>query len=1832
MNRFVTRARCMAVLGLLGLYGESATAGVNDSVFRNGFEGDDFPVGAQISGRVISDPNADGNVSDGLPLAGVAVYLDGNYNGTKDDDEPTQFSDASGNYRFTGLTLGLKHVRQDLQVPNVQTVPTMGVLPAVDRLPDEVFEYLHAADGVGDFDVPYGKNAGPFPPNWSAFLASPAAEPVPVDLVLKPRGVRTRGNGTAATQGSEALTLPMGASLTVRFDEAIIDGAGTDLFLYAYPGGSEAARLSVGSSADTLIDIGEVIFSGSEMPIDLGAFGIVGPVRFVRLLALDNGGAWKGFEITAFEAINLAVVDPGAHIVEVTAIDQVFDDRDFGRAYVDLEPVLTVGITDLVPATPGLLVGEAVQIQINAFDDLGISSLQLTANGQTLTLDPLNAATITPSVAGELLLEAFATDSAGQTTQRDASYYILNADGSDPFNPNSTGQSQTNGPNAPKIKLLSPAAGDSFVDDVPVVATITGNPMSWQLDFALVDQVDPYNLPAADADYQTLASGSGSVFSAPIATLPLASQPDAIYFIRISAQSAGGSTAYFGQVVARNIAPELLRPQVIIESPTQESEVSLAVEVRGSISSTRTVREWFVDLAPRDQVDLQNLGSNAPDGRRIAAGSGLLPTDSLFAVLDATVLNNGSYVLRIVARNDIGLGWVEPLPIEVTGEAKLGRNRIEIDDIAIDLVGFPLKVTRIYDSLRADQIGDFGYGWSLSLQDTDIAETVPTTGFFGVFGATPFRVGARVYVTAPDGRRLGFTFAPVPAQGTAFGIPYRPVFDADPGNYYRLEVPETNRPILGLNSDGSVNLFGSQFPYNPHTYVLIAPNGHRYTSHETKGLLRAEDNNGVRLDFGNSGISHSSGQRLQFIRDGQGRITLIRDPEGNEWTYTYDANGDLAATTDPDMNTVVYSYSSSAAHYLEGIIDPQGRMPRRFEYDPVDGRLVATINENGDRAEAIFDPLGFVGSATDERGFETLFEYDRRGNVTREVDAKGGVKRYTYDDPANPDSETSLIDAEGGSWTYVHDAMGRITRLSTPLTSGGNQRYDVGYDALGNVTSYQDLNNRTDAFTFDTDGNRLSESPADGIDVTFNYGAGGQLLERGIGSNYVLAHEYNANGLPSRQSDTLGYQLELDYLRNGLLSESRDNNGPLAVTHTRGGLLRSQTDSTGAIAELVENADASLTRTNRIGNATRVYLDTEERPTRIDLPEGGSVLTTFDAAGNPASVTDALGNQTQFVHGATNLPEQIIDAVGAMDQFTRDGNGNVTEIIDRNGKRRTFTWDANQRVTFERWFDDGGALLRETEFIYTATRGLSQVDDRIGGVLHRITYSGTLPRISRVTYEMPGQTPWLLQYFWGPAYAAPISLRLGPAVNNVLARIDAEPYAGLSARLEWQHPDSTLNNQIQLNRNPDKTVSRIRRFTGADGGNAVVDTLIEYDAQGQPIALRHQTEGGMLLHPNAAISYTRDAEAQLLSETYAGDSISISYDRDGQLLGAEHSAPSYADETYTYDAAGNRLTSHLAPTMASVNTGNRLDISGNQQWLHDAAGNLIERRDLTSGRVTEFDYDHRNRMVRATGYPAAGAPSDVLVAFEYDYLDRLLYREINGVRTWLIHDRDNLFAEYADAASELSASYFYDPDQLDAHYGVWRADALGERWLFTDTRGSIRGISNASLAMQSYVDYDSYGRLQPGSTPVLDEPLGFAGRYWLAPLGLYENRRRFYAPELGRFTQEDPTRFGGFDFNLYRYARNDPLGFRDPTGEVGASQYIKTLKIIIKFAKDRADEAEEFVEGTLKRPCLIAYAAAYNFGYFEAVAEILRDPTNAVQPPRPQPPLQLEGHGCFLVE
>ncbi|MGB0513925.1 MAG: hypothetical protein ACPGJE_03690, partial [Wenzhouxiangellaceae bacterium] len=789
------RFRAGLIMAVMLALGPAAMAGESDDlIYADGFEGFAL-LGGSISGRVVFDPDADGVLDDGSPVVAADVYLDENYNGRFDEGEPVDLTDAEGRYRFAGIGAGVWHVRQALPAPNIQTVPAGAVAPAYDRLPDEVVEYVHAPPGAGNFDVPYGRMASDFPPNWGASAQNTNAEIVDsVDLVLKPIGVRDRAFGSAPTRGTELLTLPQDASILLRFDEPIIDGPGVDLVLYSYSGGSagEQAAVRIGSAPDDLDPVGLFEQDNGTLALDLAEFGILGTVQYVEVTGLDLLGSWFGFEFVGAEALNFAAADPDAHIVVVTPDEFVFEDLDFGRFARDLPPTLTLGVEDNQPGTPELRAGESVRLQVYAQDDLGIAALTVTANGDPVSLDGDNAADIDLVLPGLLVVDASTTDTGGQITSRQTQLYIVNTDGSTPFDPGVAGQTSRSDATAPRARILSPSPGASTGGDIDILGQISGTPAptAWALEYAPVDLIDPYDLAASDPDYVEIAADAAPVASGVLGIAPLSTLPDGIYFLRLTAENSLGQFAWFGQVLAKNVPESTLRPVITITSPAPEATVSVTVDIEGTIESQRPLVDWFVEYAPIDEVDLNNLGSNQPDWTRIGEGTAPVTASAVLANFDGTLLNNGRYVVRIVARNDIGLGRVEALVLDVTGDTKFGRNRLEFDDIELELDGFPLRMTRVYDSLRANRDGELGFGWSLGLVDADIGETVPDTGTLGLFGSTPFRVGTRVYINAPSGERLAFTFDPQPGPPSPLGIPYRAEFVPDPGNYHRLEMPQ----------------------------------------------------------------------------------------------------------------------------------------------------------------------------------------------------------------------------------------------------------------------------------------------------------------------------------------------------------------------------------------------------------------------------------------------------------------------------------------------------------------------------------------------------------------------------------------------------------------------------------------------------------------------------------------------------------------------------------------------------------------------------------------------------------------------------------------------------------------------------------------------------------------------------------------------------------------------------------------------------------------------------------------------------------------------------------
>jgi RHS repeat-associated protein len=116
-----------------------------------------------------------------------------------------------------------------------------------------------------------------------------------------------------------------------------------------------------------------------------------------------------------------------------------------------------------------------------------------------------------------------------------------------------------------------------------------------------------------------------------------------------------------------------------------------------------------------------------------------------------------------------------------------------------------------------------------------------------------------------------------------------------------------------------------------------------------------------------------------------------------------------------------------------------------------------------------------------------------------------------------------------------------------------------------------------------------------------------------------------------------------------------------------------------------------------------------------------------------------------------------------------------------------------------------------------------------------------------------------------------------------------------------------------------------------------------------------------------------------------------------------------------------------------------------------------------------------------------------------------------------------------------------------ASYNCAYCSTTGQKHLFfTDSRGSVNLVTNDTgqeISASASENYQAYG--SPDAPQTAGSDPGYNGSD--AAGGLVYMRNRWYDPNTGRFTQQDPIGYAGGS-NLYGYTGGDPVSFSDPYG------------------------------------------------------------------------------------
>ncbi len=1164
--------------------------------------------------------------------------------------------------------------------------------------------------------------------------------------------------------------------------------------------------------------------------------------------------------------------------------------------------------------------------------------------------------------------------------------------------------------------------------------------------------------------------------------------PSAIGIVPLAATATDGAenvgmASLNLQVVDPN---DVLAPVVTIVSPAAGTLVTAPTDIVASIT----------DDTPRTLVwEVRRYHMDSSEFTLLASGVGEF-AEGVIASLDPTLLSNDNYTIEVFASDGQHTASVQS-EVGVTGDFKLGNFSISFTDLTIPLAGIPIAVTRSYNSLDTSK-GDFGAGWRLglagSVSDT-AAEAQPLD--------EAFTFATRVYVTRPDGRRVGFKFTP-----QSFGFPFSffmiPGFTPDPGVTDKLETSSLS--IFPSPSGFLVFPFGS---FNPSTYLFTTKEQIKYTLDEQVGLVLIEDINGNTITVTPQGLVSSTGVSVAFQRDAAGRIIRITEPDEpadpnppGELDYVYDATGNLIAFRNQMDHQTEYFYENpQPPRYLTRIEDPMNTPVIRTVYDQ-DGRLIALCNQDGDintlegcstlsldpgqQLQTILNARGFRSDLIlDERGnvlierryldntnfLETVRTFDADDNMLTETDPELNMVSMTYDDRGNVLTRT---DAGGRTSTYTYNDCNQITSVIDPMGNATNYTYDADCnlrfinDALGGVTEYQydalgrmthliDPAGSTWQFFYDAAGRPSAVVDPLGHTASTQYNMAGELVTAVDRNGRQIDFVYDAlHRVMTETWDTVPPRVtSYSYNAVGFLSGISDPDSTLSIDYWPTGLLRS-----------VENAGTP--------GAPPVVIT-------YGYADGAQVVAGYDGNGNRTHVTDSLGGLTEYLHDGLDRPAGIRQ-YAATDPHPgsgdADGDGDV-DLADAAAFASVLSGPATDCTScaFADFDGDGDADLLDGAGFQTAFTGML-----FGGAV----------------------TPKRVDFVYSPA----------------------------------------------------SLVTSIHRYADLAGTVPVANTLIGYDCGGCPLRTtsihhRRASDNGVLLD----LDLVRDALGNVTSVVDGQGAHAYSYDGLSRLLSAMHPGGGVQpNESYSYDAAGNRVASHLSPvhvySYALGEGGNQLRQDSQYTYEYDGNGSLIRRTETATGDYLELDYDHRKRLVEAVAYDAANTPQHT-ASFVYDGLGRRIRAEIDGVVTHYVYDGDHPILTL-DASLAVTHRRLY-ARTLDH---VLADQTAGQtHWLLTDQVGSVRLHVDDGAASQGGFVYDSFGRVLNTSGLPADGQLRLHAREFGDFTGLGYFRARYYDPRIGRFLAEDAN-----DPYAYMFVGNGPLTFVDPNGRTAAfGAYAKVL-------------------------------------------------------------------------
>lgn len=909
--------------------------------------------------------------------------------------------------------------------------------------------------------------------------------------------------------------------------------------------------------------------------------------------------------------------------------------------------------------------------------------------------------------------------------------------------------------------------------------------------------------------------------------------------------------------------------------------------------------------------------------------------------------------------------------------------------------------------------------------------------------------------------------------------------------------------------------------------------------------------------------------------------TFLDNGTGDSMPYDIYGNPEKirVETGDGYATITEYTYSNSPANWL--INQPIS--------EEITGMLPDSTSAQRKTTYEYYSNTGLLKSQIIEPDnqflwLKTEYQYDSYGNrktvTVTGPDITSRVTQANY--TANGLFPQTVTNSMGHSEAHVYDPRsGLMTQLTGPN---------------GLITAWQ----------YDSLGNRLQESRADGTSTIWVRGTG------------------NAPGCPATVVNVAYYE-----------SIDIGSTSPLVVYYDT--LNREVQRCSAGFSGLLTYRDTQYNHLGQLAKLSREYFSGSTKywaqysydpvgKIASEVRDGLNGQITYTYTGLTATIEDRNNNMTVRTLNSIGQLAKVIDPLGGENEYQYDHFGNLVWVKDASDNVTTMGYDVRGRKI---WMDDPN--MGYWQYQYNAAGDLIQQQDaksqmvtmqydKLGRMTHRAESEGTslweydtatngigkLKKVSRTAdgyeqihvYDSCGRTTNITTKIAGSNYSMGMTY-------DAYSRLDTLTYP----------------TQFTVRSIYDTYTGKLKKVEKAD------QSIVYWEVNGiNPSGqITRETFGnnlGTLRTYNAATGFT---EGILTGDVLTVQHLSYEYDPMGNLMERRDNLQSLV-ESFTYDEldriASSQVLGQGLKTYQYDATGNIAWKTGVGTYTYGENGAGPHAVTTVTGALNAtYSYDANGNMLGGAGrtisYTSFNKPSQIAkgvstVNFQYDPNHQRMLQTVGSATVVYLNPRVDIGPYYEKETSGGNAThrhYIYGGSGVVA---VWTTRSGGindTRYLHKDHLDSIDTITDEQGNIVEKLSYDPFGKRrqsnwQDATGPITSAVLrhGFTGHEHLDAIELIHMGGRAYDPLLGRFISADP--YVSYvdstqGLNRYSYTDNNPLSRVDRSGYGWLKKTWKKIRKAVSSAWKHTVEGVRSAGRKIdkyKKEIIVVAAAIYTGG------------------------------------